>query len=740
MTTHSFKLLPGDDVLDFKRTTGIVACAECQKRKLKCDKKFPCSSCVRRGQANICPTGDMGFIGRGRRILGSEARELITVIQGMADRIQDLETALAHAHSDASDSTHPLLRDELLGIKSTKEFPRAPRSTPAHSASTSGALAVNASGTPHYFGFTAGPWALLSLQGSSGDDRAAYAPAFSHIVQSFPLDSDGLWDTDLCMESLLGQLPDEGRAWALCDIFVAEASWYGTPLMSDELQELLDCLYEPNPSTPEPPPHTLALVFFAFAHAALMDLSLSAYNSEADTYFDLARTALSLQSVFESDELHTIQALALAGLYHVTGGPRYSLESSWALNSMAVSLTQKLHLHRQSEHTQFENETAERRRALFWEIYSIHTYQSLAFARPLAILPTDISCELPADREQEVDSEGRPIPGHFRTKWNFTKEVTAPMAQVYTSAKSPTYEEVLNLDRRLRQFMERAPFPYYREKARETKTFLTYVRAHIIPRFAAILMIYMHRGSFIQALNDRPLDPLGGPYAASFLASYRGALLIIESDIQSFSLFTERFHRWWPVWKGLVNASFIVGSIVAKSPTAAMAPAAFSELGHAVELIGRGATHSFVAAGSLSILRRLQNKAAAAYTAARPLEVPLHSAHPSELADEKDFELLSGSHTMLTRDSLPKSSLIPSARLSPAPPPTQVPDTCLNFPFTPVPVLSAHGADSAGAADLEDYLDAQMQVQSVSPFPAENWSAMPTSEVEWASFLSILEH
>ncbi|KAF8144681.1 hypothetical protein K438DRAFT_1992604 [Mycena galopus ATCC 62051] len=734
MTTHSFKLLTDEEVLDFKRTTGVMACAECQKNfraALACDEAKP---------TYVPQVRDIGFIGRGRRILGSETRGLITVMQGMGDRIQDLETALAQAHSNASDSTHPLLRDEFLGIKSTKEIPRASTSNLVHLASTCGALAVNASGTPHYFGFTAGPSALLSLQGSSGGDRAAYAPPFSDTVHSFPLDSDDLWDTDLCREILLGQLPGERRAWALYDIFVGEASWYGTPLMSDELQELLDRLYRPNSSTPEPPPHTLALVFLAFAHAALMDLSLPAYNSEADTYFDLARTALSLHSVFESDELHTIQVLALAGLYHATGGPRYSLESAWTMNSMA--LAPQLHLHLESEHTHFENETAQRRRALFWEIYSLHTYQSLAFARPLAILPTDISCELPADKDQESDDEGRTIPGYFRTRWNFTKEVTAPMAQAYTSAKPPTYEEVLNLDRRLRQFMERAPFTHYRQKARETNTLLTYVRAHIIPRFAANLMIYIHRGSFIQALKDRPLDPLGGPYAASFLASYRGASLIIESDIQSFFLFTEHFHRWWPVWKGLVNASFIVGSIVAKSPTVVMAAVAFSELVHAVELIGRGATHSFVAAGSLPILRRLQNRAAAAYTAARPFEAPLHSAHPSDLADEKDFELLSGSHAMLNRESLSKPYLIPSA--GPAlvldAPPTQLPDAWLNFPFTPVPVLSGHCADGTAAADLEDYLDAQMRVQSESPFPPKYCSVMPRSEAEWATFLSILEY
>jgi hypothetical protein len=59
------------------------------------------------------------------------------------------------------------------------------------------------------------------------------------------------------------------------------------------------------------------------------------------------------------------------------------------------------------------------------------------------------------------------------------------MAQAYTSAKSPSYEEVLDLDRRLRRFMETAPFPHYAEQARQSGAFLAYVRANMIPRFAA---------------------------------------------------------------------------------------------------------------------------------------------------------------------------------------------------------------------------------------------------------------
>ncbi|KAH8801810.1 hypothetical protein DL96DRAFT_780732 [Flagelloscypha sp. PMI_526] len=31
-----------------RMSRGLVACAECKRMKLKCDKKIPCSTCVRR--------------------------------------------------------------------------------------------------------------------------------------------------------------------------------------------------------------------------------------------------------------------------------------------------------------------------------------------------------------------------------------------------------------------------------------------------------------------------------------------------------------------------------------------------------------------------------------------------------------------------------------------------------------------------------------------------------------------
>ncbi|KAL5512377.1 hypothetical protein ACEPAG_3369 [Sanghuangporus baumii] len=43
--------------VEVKRSKGQIACAECRRLKLRCDKDVPCNSCSCRGCLVICPIG-----------------------------------------------------------------------------------------------------------------------------------------------------------------------------------------------------------------------------------------------------------------------------------------------------------------------------------------------------------------------------------------------------------------------------------------------------------------------------------------------------------------------------------------------------------------------------------------------------------------------------------------------------------------------------------------------------------
>ncbi|KAJ7860754.1 hypothetical protein B0H13DRAFT_1900856 [Mycena leptocephala] len=94
-------------------------------------------------------------------------------------------------------------------------------------------------------------------------------------------------------------------------------------------------------------------------------------------------------------------------------------------------------------------------------------------------------------------------------------QVTAPMAQVSTSARPPTYEKALALDPRLRLFMDRAPFQHYSNEAGRGMMFPAY------------------------ALKDRPLNPpVCGVVLARALqrtdAALRGIAAVKSNELGAF--------------------------------------------------------------------------------------------------------------------------------------------------------------------------------------------------------------
>ncbi|KAJ6467881.1 hypothetical protein C8R45DRAFT_1079221 [Mycena sanguinolenta] len=663
MTSLSFQILSDQEVIDMKRSRGIMACAECQRRKLKCNKTFPCSSCVRRGRADICPTGDLGPIGRGRRITRTDTPNLR----------DGIHQTVAHAHPAGSLSSK---REPRSAIKPSKTLRMSSKECSPPAAETF-RLACQATFCDHIHS------ADLGLRHES--------------VSPLP------WET-LSFETLLLQLPDVPGAWALYEVYVADASWYATPILPDELHELIERVYNSTSNSLESKacdasPHALAVIFFIFSLASLADLSLPAYNSRADTYFDHGCTALTRQSIYGSTDLHTIQALVLAGLYYATGGPRYDIDAASRLTSMAAGLCRTLGLHREADHARFDDITAKRRRALFWETHSLDTYQSLILSsgHPPAISLVDISCKFPADTRGEGG-----ISEFFYTKWSFTREVTAPMAEAYTREMPPTYHQIIDFDRRLRQFLECAPLP----RCFDEKTFLAYVRANFIPRFVGTLMVYIHRASFIQVLQDCPFSPLDSPHAASFLAAFHGASMIVKSDMRSFSLYPEHFYRWWPIWSSLVNASFIFGSIITKSCASKLTPVAFAELLEAVELVDQGAMHSSLAESNLPLLRRLRNKAMAAYGSFYPLQL-----NQLDLADDEDWAIHKG------KVAVP--SLIPGVM-----PPPLDPE-----PF--LPILEVHGESFPFHS-----FDSPVADKMHATFVPHDWlEEMPKLDEDWTNLV-----
>ncbi|KAJ7617139.1 hypothetical protein FB45DRAFT_1063668 [Roridomyces roridus] len=338
MSSHTFQMLSDQEVLDLKRNRRQLACAECHRRKLKCDENFPCASCVRRGRADLCPTGDLGFIGRGRRIRPS---------------------AMPDPPNEGSYETdmHPLMAgDDSADLQYTRGDPGL----------SSWFTAPDVASSSQYSQTTALQFTTLPIQ-----------PALS----SGPPPS---------IDTLRRSLPPEPRALSLYQIYVSGACQrHGPYLQQNDLQTLIARAYEGGDQRPQ----DLAMVLLVLAYGARTDVELPPLNSEAYGYVDAGLAALALDPILsgtgefsDSSAMQTLSALLLAA--HLSGP--YT-ERAVALGDTAVALCRNMRLHRESSHEKCEYSVGQARRAMFWEVHFLDTHRALSFARPLFIPREEIT-------------------------------------------------------------------------------------------------------------------------------------------------------------------------------------------------------------------------------------------------------------------------------------------------------------------------------------------------------------
>ena len=180
------------------------------------------------------------------------------------------------------------------------------------------------------------------------------SPEMLRLSGIFPFSSGSAIHSDGYQEAmriLFASLPPRPRAWALCETYMEQAAWIFRPLKRDEIiDDILTPIYNAKKEGEDLNyeaaqainPHKIAVLYMVFASGALMDLTLPAYNVEAENYHQYARAALSMRSIFDSPVMGTIQAIALMAFYHSNAGRRYTLDGVWTLLSLGAKLAQSV--------------------------------------------------------------------------------------------------------------------------------------------------------------------------------------------------------------------------------------------------------------------------------------------------------------------------------------------------------------------------------------------------------------
>ncbi|KAI0675641.1 fungal-specific transcription factor domain-containing protein [Trametes maxima] len=666
----------------------------------------------------------------------------------MSERIRQLEDALAIFQAGISHERHPLLRDELLTIKFGPEVRRTVddehnRDMLSSSIDALGTLTVGEHGESKYFGRSAGSETLISTTIDLEDEGEAVPslePELGNIAIAFPLAiiEEG---TDALIEKLEAHLPPQPRAWALCETFLEHLSWWCRPIKRDELIDdilvpIYRCAQNPEKNNYHRDtgddvrcPHLLAVLFFVFALGSLVDLTLPPCSAEAELYYRLGRSALSMRSVFDSPEIETVQATLLMAQYHSLCIQRYSLESAWRLVSLSAKLAQSVGLHRDSALWKLSEKHVQRRRNLFWELSTLEMIHCMSLGRPASLSFSHIDCELPDDDEAAITDDGDNLRGFWAFKHSFARDIYSGVIEGMLSAKAPSYAQVLEYDRKIRQTTLPNVRLYLRPDEVNYSNPSVVLKSFFLSHFRSITMIHIHRTFFAQALLDHPSNPLSSPYAPSFLAANRCASILLRSFLHHWNRSPEICSRFWGMWTHAFSAAVILGSTVTRSPNATMAPSALTDLDLAVDFFERGASMSPRARQALPILRNLKERALRAFNEYRnrhmspSLDIQLHIGPEDQFQDE--LAIFGGQTRVLTNKLLSrKRTKIPNkprdTSSSAAPTPTA-------SGSTPAPVSTPQSASTPSDDGVPIPQNVEEQMSNVHPSLMEYLSLFPSS-------------
>ncbi|KAF8522925.1 fungal-specific transcription factor domain-containing protein [Hysterangium stoloniferum] len=435
-------------------------------------------------------------------------------------------------------------------------------------------------------------------------------------------------------------LPEYAPAWKLSEVYYENAAWLHSCVhRNDFITNIFSHIYHPSntrgslrgsfstqKSSP-PPTYDLALLeeaavlFMVFSLGSLMDLSVPPRHppmlSLAEQYYELAYSALSLSGPCERGSAASIQCLMLMSYYHLLVDKPDATQRSWTLIGVAANLAQCIGLHRESSWWNSDVEDVQRRREVFWELFTYEKLQALTIGLPPSLLKEHIDCELPADPDETVGPDGNIIHGFIYAKRLWAQQIASDTVDLLmTVNKKPTpYSSVLSLDRRIRDDLLMRSKAVFNDDGELRNEQISIVKPPLaMQRIANVLqmetiLILIHRKYLARALNGPAANVFTTKYGPSVLASFRSASRVIVFHGIIASLDSDLPLRFWFIWNHLLGAAIVLAALVTRCPTCIISGAALSQLDAGFELFQKAARRGAPRAiKALGVITRLHNK------------------------------------------------------------------------------------------------------------------------------------
>ncbi|KAL7269669.1 hypothetical protein RUND412_007650 [Rhizina undulata] len=447
-----------------------LSCVECRRRKLKCDRRLPCSSCTNRGDSVLCAYGSHGNAQREAR----EAAELRQRLHALENVVRSLARSTATADSSLKNiappsppdfsSSNPYIIDSVAGSPFFKNVNAATPPEPLV-----GRLDVERDGSVRYEA-SFSRWdsiladvtelkaALREEYESAGTE---YELAEDHMRSStFPFSLPAISD----LRELLVLLPPKAMCEYLISRFMAVFSSLFHVLHEPTFMNEFHSFWEDSNSV-----HLswLALLF------VVLSLAVTTLDDEDPVfqefvrgreqfmddrylilcYHDAAMKALAADRFMEHYRLTTIQALVLLiySINHRQGdGP------SWALLGLTINLAAAMGFHRDGKLLNLNPIEAEQRRRCWTAILMLEAFQASAMGKPCMIRADHCDSSLPADvNDADITRDGISAPSSHPTqltylilKFKLLGLASKICDQVFGLAQ-PDYSVVLDFDRQL---------------------------------------------------------------------------------------------------------------------------------------------------------------------------------------------------------------------------------------------------------------------------------------------------
>ncbi|KZT27831.1 hypothetical protein NEOLEDRAFT_1059670 [Neolentinus lepideus HHB14362 ss-1] len=651
-----------------------LSCAECRRSKLKCDRVFPCQSCIRRGCAKICPDGAMPAT-KGNKVLAAHARKLTEQNKQQVARIRELEKALADAQAGNGGGPHPLLQSASTSSSSAgiPESTLAEDATDCEVSKAIGSLAIGNDGQVKYHGESAGSEYLQTLLPNNEMARKNKDPKYlglpfelSELANSFPF---GLRDCTYTKQHFIPFLPKREQTLRLADLYYGHAAWMYDPIMRDEFMgDIMPAIQFDSSGTAisldSLHPHRLSVFFMVLATGTLFDDTIDSAIIVAEQYHALACAALSLKSILDEASTTAVQALFM--LFHfVFLSDRAGNERRWLLVGICTRVAQIIGLQRDSAGWNLEPAEVQRRRILFWELFTWDAWTSVVNGRPPAMNIHNIDARFPEDLDPTTKVSGEVDLGFHAWKFRYSAVCLSVSVDHVFNIRQSSYAALLELDRKIRTFPVPTQLQAPVEGSEAGRSWspdpVRAMQQYCILSERESNLMYIHRSYFAQAIRSGSVNPLTHKYAESVAAAYRSALRLISSLRGLYPVHPTRARRVWFFWSNCFSACIILGALIVEAPGCDLASNALQEFDQAYIFYEEGSRLCRPAA-TMTTLEKLRQRAHAAFHAARsgdPSAGPVSSSRRSPYNTPNgldELEVLEGRKSVIARSRSPSQS------------------------------------------------------------------------------------